>query len=221
MSDQRWSAVEQYLVQALTISDPVLDAALADALAGGLPAIEIAPTAGKLLQLLARLCGSRKILEIGTLGGYSTIWLGRVLPPGGRLITLEADEQHAVIARANIARAGLGEIVDIRLGLALDTLPKIQSEGLAPFDFFFIDADKSNNPDYFQWALKLSRPGSVIVIDNVVRDGKILDKTSSDKDIQGVRRLFQVAASETRVSVTAIQTVGSKGWDGFLLALVE
>jgi predicted O-methyltransferase YrrM len=220
MSDDRWSEVEQYLVEALAISDPVLNAALADNAAASLPAIDVAPNQGKLLQLLARLCGSRKILEIGTLGGYSTIWLGRALPARGLLVTLEADPRHAAIARANIARAGLSDVVDVRVGLALDTLPHMVQEGIGPFDFIFIDADKSNNPEYFQWALKLARSGSVIVVDNVVRKGAVLNENSEDRDIQGVRRLFQVAVSEARVSVTALQTVGSKGWDGFLVALV-
>jgi predicted O-methyltransferase YrrM len=221
MPDDGWSAVERYLVEALAVSDPVLDAALADNAAAGLPAIDVAPNAGKLLQLLARLCGSRKILEIGTLGGYSTIWLGRALPMGGLLVTLEADSRHAAIARSNIARALLSDIVNVREGLALDMLPQIEREGIGPFDFIFIDADKANNPGYFEWALKLSRRGSVIVIDNVVRKGAVLDESSEDPDIQGIRRLFQVVASEPRVSVTALQTVGSKGWDGFLVALVN
>lgn len=193
---------------------------LADNAAASLPAIDVAPNQGKLLQLLARLCGSRKILEIGTLGGYSTIWLGRALPAGGRLITLEADARHAAVARSNIARAELSDVVDLRMGLALDTLPQIEREAIGPFDFIFIDADKSNNPEYFKWALRLSRRGSVIVVDNVVRKGAVLDENSHDPDVQGARRLFQVAASETRVSVAAMQTVGSKGWDGFLVALV-
>lgn len=220
MSDDRWSEVEQYLVEALAISDPVLDAALADNASASLPAIDVAPNQGKLLQLLARLCGSRKILEIGTLGGYSTIWLGRALPAGGRLVTLEADARHAAVARSNVARAGLSDVVDVRVGLALDMLPQIEREAIGPFDFIFIDADKTNNPEYFQWALRLSRCGSVIVVDNVVRKGAVLDENSQDPDVQGARRLFQMAASEARVSVTAMQTVGTKGWDGFLVALV-
>ncbi|HEX4770203.1 MAG TPA: O-methyltransferase [Bryobacteraceae bacterium] len=220
MSDDRWGAVEEYLVKALAISDPILDAALADNTAAGLPAIDVAPNAGKLLQLFARLTGSRKILEIGTLGGYSTIWLGRALPVGGLLVTLEADPRHAAVAQSNIARALLSEVVEVRVGLALDTLPQLERDGIGPFDFIFIDADKANNPEYFQWALRLSRPGTVIVVDNVVRKGAVLDKDTQDRDLQGIRRLFQVAASEPRVTVTALQTVGSKGWDGFLVALV-
>ena len=171
MREKLWDAVESYFGETLVPSDPALDAALAASDAAGLPPISVAPSQGKLLQLLARLQGARRILEIGTLGGYSTIWLARALPPDGRLVTLESDPKHAKVAAANIARAGLADVVEIRLGRALDTLPKLAAEGLGPFDLIFIDADKPSNADYFAWALKLSRRGSLIVVDNVVRDG--------------------------------------------------
>jgi predicted O-methyltransferase YrrM len=180
----------------------------------------VAPNQGKLLQLLARMQGARSILEIGTLGGYSTIWLARALPPGGRLITLEADPKHAEVARANIARAGLDEMVELRLGRALDTLPALHRENRGPFDLIFIDADKPGYPDYFPWALKLSRRGSLIVADNVVRKGAVADANSVDPMVQGVRRFTELVAAEPRVSATAIQTVGSKGYDGLAIVLV-
>jgi predicted O-methyltransferase YrrM len=220
MSEARWLAVDRYITDLLVRPDPALDAALETAAAAGLPPINVAPNQGKLLWLLARVQGARQILEIGTLGGYSTIWLARALPAEGRLITLEADPQHAEIARANIARAGLADIVELRLGRALDTLPKLATEQRGPFDLTFIDADKENNPDYFAWALRLSRRGSLIVIDNVVRGGAVADAGSGDPDIVGVRRLNDLLAAEPRVSATAIQTVGSKGYDGFAIALV-
>jgi predicted O-methyltransferase YrrM len=220
MSQAQWDAVEKYLVQHLVPPDPALDAALKATAAGGLPAIEVAPNHGKLLHLLACIRGAKRILEIGTLGGYSTIWLARALPAGGKLITLELEPRNAEIARANIERAGLAGAVEIRVGRALDTLPKLETEGAGPFDFFFIDADKRSNPDYVRWALKLSRPGSVIVVDNVVRDGAVIDAASRDADVQGVRRLNELFASEPRLSATAIQTVGSKGYDGFAVAVV-
>jgi predicted O-methyltransferase YrrM len=180
----------------------------------------VAPNQGKLLALLAQIQGARSILEIGTLGGYSTIWLARALPAGGRLITLEADPRHADIARANIARAGLADVVELRLGLALETLPRLAAEGRGPFDLVFIDADKSNSAEYFAWALALSRRGSVIIADNVVRDGAVIDAASLDPSVQGVRRFTERLAAEKRVSATVIQTVGSKGYDGFAIALV-
>jgi predicted O-methyltransferase YrrM len=175
---------------------------------------------GKLLHLLARSIGARNVLEIGTLGGYSTIWLARALPDGGRLISLEADPRHAEVARANIARAGLDTRVEVRLGMALNLLPELAAEGGPPFDFVFIDADKPNNAAYFDWALKLSRPGSIIVVDNVVRDGDVIDAVSDSPTVQGVRRFLERLAVEPRVSATAIQTVGTKGYDGFAIALV-
>ncbi|MCC6613316.1 MAG: O-methyltransferase [Anaerolineae bacterium] len=216
----RWAAVDEYLAQHFIPPDDALEAALDASDRAGLPAINVAPNQGKLLMLLAQIHGSKSILEIGTLGGYSTIWLARALPPGGHLITLEADPTHAAVARANIARAGLAEVVDLRVGRALDTLPVIQREGHAPFDLIFIDADKPSNPDYFRWALKLSRVGTVIIIDNVVRKGLVIDDASDDPRVHGVRRLNEMIAAEPRVTATAIQTVGSKGYDGFAIALV-
>ncbi|WP_437802308.1 O-methyltransferase [Sorangium sp. So ce693] len=220
MSQEQWSAVDRYLTDTLVPSDAALDAALAASAAAGLPPINVAPNQGKLLHLLARIQGARTILEIGTLGGYSTIWLARALPAVGRLITLESEPKHAEVARANLDRAGLANIVELRLGRALDTLPKLAAEGRGPFDLIFIDADKPSNPDYFAWALKLSRRGSVIVIDNVVRKGAIIDPESADPNVQGVRRLNKLLATERRVSATAIQTVGSKGYDGLAIVLV-
>jgi len=221
MSQETWSAVDQYFSDQLVKSDAVLEAALAASAAAKLPAIHVSANQGKLLMLMARMCGARNILEIGTLGGYSTIWLARALPPGGKLITLEFEARHAEIARSNLARAGFSEIVDIRLGKAIETLPKLQAENRGPFDFIFVDADKPSNPDYFTWALKLSRPGSVIIIDNVVRSGAVVNAASTDASVQGVRRLTEMIGNEPRVSATAIQTVGSKGYDGFAMVLVN
>lgn len=220
MSQEQWTAVERYLTDLLVPAEPALDAALAASAAAGLPPINVPPNLGKLLHLLARTLGARTILEIGTLGGYSTIWLARALSAGGRLITLEADPTHAEVARANIARAGLADVVELRLGRAVETLPQLAAEGCGPFDLIFIDADKANNPTYFAWALKLSRRGSVIIVDNIVRSGTVVDATSTDPAVQGVRRLIELLAAEPRVSATAIQTVGSKGHDGFAIALV-
>jgi predicted O-methyltransferase YrrM len=219
-SDSQWSAVDDYLNAALLPPDPALEEALRANAAAGLPSIDVAPNQGKLLHLLARIQGARDILEIGTLGGYSTIWLARALPPEGRLVSLEAEPAHAVVARANLVRAGLADRVDVRVGAALDTLPRIAEEKRRPFDLVFIDADKPNNPNYLEWGLRLTRPGSVIVIDNVVRGGKVVDLASEDPRVQGTRRLFEMLAKEPRVSATAIQTVGSKGHDGFVLAYV-
>jgi predicted O-methyltransferase YrrM len=217
----RWVAVDRYFSEQLSLSDPALDAAMAANKSAELPAIDVAPNQGRLLQLLARMVGARRILEIGTLGGYSTIWLARALPVGGRLITLEFSPKHAEIAGANIARAGLSDLVEIRIGAALDTLPRLQNETTEPFDLIFIDADKPNNSEYVRWALKLSRPGTLIIIDNVVRDGAVIDSTSADKDVQGARHLFELLANDPRISSTAIQTVGVKGYDGFAIALVN
>src|SRR5918997_87150 len=220
MTEEVWTAVDRYFSDLLVSSDPALDEALAASAAAGLPAINVSPVQGKLLQLLARAIGARNVLEIGTLGGYSTIWLARALPDGGRLISLEADARHAEVARANIARAGLQAKVEIRLGMALDSLPGLAAERKEPFDFVFIDADKPNNAAYFEWALNLSRPGSIIVIDNVVRDGEVIDAESDSPTIRGVRHALERLAAEPRVSATAIQTVGTKGYDGFAIALV-
>jgi predicted O-methyltransferase YrrM len=221
MSQELWSAVDRYINHLLVPSDAALDAALAASVAAGLPEINVAPNQGKLLQLLARLQGARAILEIGTLGGYSTIWLARALPPGGRLITLESNPKHAEVARANISRAGLTKVVEVCLGPALETLPQLLHEGRGPFDFIFIDADKTGYPDYFAWALKLSRPGTLIVADNVVRKGALADPANEDPLVQGVRRFTELVAAEPRVNATAIQTVGSKGYDGLAIALVS
>ncbi len=220
MNQEQWTAVDRYVTDLLLPPDPVLDAALAAGVAAGLPAIAVSPPQGQLLQLLARMQGARNILEIGTLGGYSTIWLARALPAGGRLITLEIDARHAAVARENFFRAGLEGIVELRLGPAAATLPQLAEEKRGPFDFVFIDADKAGIPGYFQWALRLTRPGSVIVVDNVVRQGAVVDAASVDPAVQGVRRLNELLAAESRVSATTIQTVGSKGYDGFTLAYV-
>jgi predicted O-methyltransferase YrrM len=220
MSQETWSAVDDYLTATLVKPDAVLEATLRDSEAAGLPPISVSAPQGKLLHLLARVQGARNILEIGTLGGYSAIWLARALEPGGRLVTLEYDAKHADVARVNIARAGLAGSVDVRVGRALDTLPKIAAEGLGPFDLVFIDADKPSNPDYFQWALRLSRRGTIIIVDNVVRDGAVLDEKSADPTIVGTRRVLELMAGDPRVSATAIQTVGVKGWDGLAIAVV-
>lgn len=220
MTPELWTAVDRYLAELLAPADAALEAALAANRAADLPAIDVSPPQGKLLHLLARLQGAHKILEIGTLGGYSTIWLARALTAGGRVITLEADPVHAETARANITRAGLAAVVDVRLGPALETLPRLEAERCGPFDVTFIDADKPSTPDYFTWALKLSRRNSIIIVDNVVRDGAVIDGASSDPGVKGMRRFFEMLAAEPRVIATAIQTVGSKGYDGFAIALV-
>jgi predicted O-methyltransferase YrrM len=212
VSGQRWAEVDRYLAGLLVPSDAALEAALA----AGVPAHEVSPPQGKLLELLARISGARSILELGTLAGYSSIWLARALPPGGRLTTLEVDAGRAALARANIERAGLGAVVEVLVGPALETLPTLEG----PFDLVFIDADKANNAEYLAWAIRLSRPGTVIVADNVVRAGTVADAESDDPSVVGVRRFYERLAAEPRLSATAIQTVGSKGWDGFALAVV-
>jgi len=216
--DATWDAVDRFIADQLLENDPVLQAALEASEAAGLPAINVAANQGKLLMLLAQVTAARRILEIGTLGGYSTIWLARGLSPGGRLITLEANPDYAKVARANIARAGLGEMVELRVGNAIDTLPALAAEG--PFDLIFIDADKEGTPGYFQWAVKLARQGALIVVDNVVREGAILDTSGKDSSVQGMRRFFELAATDPRVSGTALQTVGAKGHDGLAILLV-
>ena len=222
MTNKRnWSEVDSYFARTLIGSDPALEAALAANATAGLPSIDVSAPQGKLIHLLARMSGARKALEIGTLGGYSTIWLARALPDDGRLITLEVSARHADIARRNVARAGLESKVEIRTGAALMTLPKLVAEGLGPFDFVFIDADKTNNAAYLEWAMRLSRSGATIVVDNVVREGGIVETASRDPDVVGVRRMFELMAREPRLSATAIQTVGAKGWDGFALAVVS
>ena len=220
MTKELWTDVDRYLTAHLVPPDAALDAALATSAAAGLPEIAVSPNHGKLLHLLAKVQGARKILEIGTLGGYSTIWLARALAPGGHLITLESDPRHADVARANLGNAGLGRIVQVRVGAALDTLPHLVAEGRGPFDLIFIDADKVNTPSYFTWALRLSRPGSLIVVDNVVRDGAVADASSTDQAVQGMRQFFELVRSEPRVEATAVQTVGIKGYDGLALLRV-
>ncbi|MFO1512601.1 MAG: O-methyltransferase [Verrucomicrobiota bacterium] len=220
MSQEQWTAVDRYLSDTLLSPDPSLDAALQASTDAGLPAISVTSNQGKLLHLLALAQGARNILEIGTLGGYSTIWLARALPAGGRLVTLEFEPKHAEVARANLARAGVADRVELRIGAALETLPHLVAERRGPFDFIFIDADKENYPGYWEWALKLSRRGTVIIADNVVRNGAVIDPASSDPRVQAVRRLHELISVEPRVSATAIQTVGSKGYDGFTLAVV-
>ena len=217
-TDALWTEIDGYIADNLVPGDAALEAALAASEQAGLPAINVAANQGKLLMLLARAMGARKILEIGTLGGYSTIWLARGLPPDGRLITLEANEDYAELARANIARAGLAEMVEIRVGRAQDTLPRLAAQ--APFDLIFIDADKPGTPGYFQWAVKLARQGALIIVDNVVREGAILDTSGEDSSVQGMRRFFELAATDPRVNATAIQTVGAKGHDGLAVLLV-
>ncbi|MFC8688459.1 O-methyltransferase [Brevibacillus porteri] len=220
MNREQWTAVDHYFTDKLLEADSVLDTVLQENAAAGLPAIDVAPNQGKFLHLLARIQGARSILEIGTLGGYSTIWLARALPADGRLITLEYDPKHAEVAQSNITRAGLDQIVEVKVGLALDSLIQLHKENQGPFDFIFIDADKKGNPDYFQWALKLSRKGTVIITDNVVRSGQVVDETSTDPNIVGVRQFTDMVAEEQRVSGTVVQTVGSKGYDGFAIMLV-
>jgi predicted O-methyltransferase YrrM len=220
MTRDRWAEVDGYISDVLIPPNEALTAALAANAAGGLPAIDVAPNQGKLLELLARMHGSQNILELGTLGGYSTIWLAGALPPGGRLVTLEFDPHHAEVARSNIARAGFSDVVEQRVGPALETLPQLANEGYGPFDFIFIDADKENYPNYLPWAVALSRPGTVILADNVVRAGGLADGSSTDERVRAVRLLHELVAAEPRLTATTIQTVGTKGYDGFAIALV-
>jgi predicted O-methyltransferase YrrM len=218
MSEPDFGAVDEYIAELLVEDDPALKAALAASEAAGFPRINVAPNQGKLLMLLAQAIGARKILEIGTLAGYSTIWLARALPPGAHLVTLEANPSYAKVAYANIARAGLSSVVEIRVGRAVDTLPGLAEKG--PFDLIFIDADKPGTPNYFQWAVRQARRGSLIIVDNVVREGEIIEASSEDPNVQGMRRFFELASTDPRVSGTAIQTVGSKGHDGLAILLV-
>ena len=216
--DTLWDEVDRYVAAHLHPSDPALDEAIRASDAAGLPPIQVAPNQGRLLHMIARTQGARRILEIGTLGGYSTIWLARGLQPGGRLISLELDPRCATVARANLHRAGLADRVEIRIGRALDTLPGLAAD--APFDLIFIDADKPSTPGYYEWAIKLSRPGSLIVVDNVVREGAILDDDSDDPHVRGIRRFYELAAADNRVSGTVLQTVGGKGHDGIAILTV-
>jgi predicted O-methyltransferase YrrM len=220
MAQEKWTAVDEYVSGLLAPHDDALDAVLKASAEAGLPAIQVSPPQGKLLHLLARMQGARTVLEFGTLGGYSTIWLGRALPADGRLITLEASPEYAEVARGSIELAGLKDVVDLRVGPALDTLPLLEAEGVGPFDLTFIDADKVNTPNYFAWALAHSRPGGLIVADNVVRGGALADADSDDPTIQAQRRFHEMLATEPRISATTIQTVGIKGHDGFTVALV-
>lgn len=219
MSQDLWTAIDEYITEQIVHEDDALRAASEATVAAGLPQIAVAPNQGKLLCLLARLVGARNILEIGTLAGYSTIWLARGMADGGRIVTLEADEKHAAVARENFRRADLDGVVDLRVGKALDTLPGVPAQ--PPFDLVFIDADKPNIPGYFTWALRLTRRGGLIIVDNVVREGAVIDATSEDAAVKGVRRLNEMLASEKRVSATTIQTVGVKGYDGLTIALVN
>jgi predicted O-methyltransferase YrrM len=220
-SDELWTAVDDYLIKKLIEPDAALEAALEASETADLPPIQVTPLQGKMLHLFALMVGARRILEIGTLGGYSTIWMARALPPEGRLVTLEFSPKHAAVARANFTRAGVSDRVDLREGAALDTLPKLAEEGAGPFDLVFIDADKENNVSYLEWALRLAHPGTIIVTDNVVRGGKVIDANCDEPMVQGTRRFFDAVSVEPRVSATAIQTVGGKTYDGFALLRVS
>ncbi|MGX7872689.1 O-methyltransferase [Mesorhizobium sp. ORM6] len=221
MSKRTWAAVDDYIVDTLFAADPTLDAVLASNHEQGLPAIDVSPAQGKLLSLLARIQGAKKILEIGTLGGYSTIWLARALPADGKVVTLEIDPHHAKVARSNFERAGVSARVDLRVGPALQSLAALSAEDAGPFDLIFIDADKPNNPHYLSWAMRLSRPGTVIICDNVIRDGAVLDGDGHDANVVGARAAFSFIGGDKRLNGTAIQTVGAKGYDGFAIAIVE
>lgn len=221
MSKKTWAAVDDYIVDALFEADPVLNAVLAANHDQGLPAIDVSPAQGKLLSLLARMQGAKKILEIGTLGGYSTIWMARALPVGGKIVTLELDPHHAKVARSNFERAGVSERVELRVGPALQSLAALNAENAGPFDVIFIDADKPNNPHYLSWAMRLSRPGTVIICDNVIRDGAVLDEDGQDANVEGARAAFSFIGGDKRLQATAIQTVGAKGYDGFAIAIVD
>jgi len=220
MSQDLWTAVDNYLTTTLLPADAVLDAALTANAAAGLPSIDVAPSQGKFLQILAQLTHARRILEVGTLGGYSTIWLARALPPDGRLITVEFDPHHAEVAAANIARAGLAPLVEIRVGPAMETLALLVTAGTAPFDLIFLDADKPNQPHYLDFALQLARPGTLIIGDNVIRDGAVIEPNHPDPRVQSTRTFLERLAAHPRLAATALQTVGSKGYDGFAMAIV-
>ncbi len=221
MAQALFEAVDRYICEHLLPADASLDNALQKSTAAGLPAINVAPNQGKLLYVLARAMGAKNILEIGTLAGYSTIWLARALAPGGRITTLEVDPKHAAVARENFASADVANLVDVRVGAALETLPRLEAEGAGPFCLTFIDADKANIPSYFEWAMKLSRSGSLIIVDNVVREGALVDEHATDPNVVGVRRLHELIQNEPRVSATTLQTVGSKGHDGITFAIVN
>jgi predicted O-methyltransferase YrrM len=220
MNQDQWTAVDRYITDKLIVSDAALETAVTANAAAGLPAIDVSPAQGKLLHLLALTKGARRILEIGTLGGYSTIWLARALPAGGRLVTLEVEPKHAAVAQVNLDRAGLSGLVEIRVGSAADSLARLVKEDAAPFDLIFIDADKKNIPSYLGWSLQLAKRGTLILIDNVVRDGAIIDPANTEPDVEGVRSMFTMMGTEPRLSATTVQTVGVKGYDGFALAVV-
>jgi predicted O-methyltransferase YrrM len=220
MNQETWNAVDQYTTNLFSLNDAVLTAALRDSHAAGLPPINVAPNQGRFLQLLAQNCNARSILEIGTLGGYSTIWLARALPRGGRLVTLEYEPLHVQVAQKNLDRAGVSDLVEVRQGKAVDSLAELVKEGCRPFDFIFIDADKESYDEYLKWSLKLSRPGTMIISDNVVRNGAVADSENIDPRVQGVRRFNELVAADPRLSATIVQTVGSKGYDGFTMAMV-
>jgi predicted O-methyltransferase YrrM len=219
--EPRWDEVDAYLTEMFVPRDDAFAAALADSDAAGLPAIQVSPPQGRLLELLVRALQARAILEIGTLGGYSTLWLARGLAPGGRIVTLEVDPKHAEVAKRNFERAGRSGAIELRLGPALETLPRLVEERAGPFDLVFVDADKPSLPDYFAWSLRLARPGTMIVVDNVVREGDVVDPKSPDAAVQGVRRMNERIAAEPRVSATTLQTVGGKGYDGLAFVLVD
>jgi predicted O-methyltransferase YrrM len=221
MSEEQWAAVDRYLEDRLIGDNEALNAALAASTAAGLPNIAVSASQGKLLNILAASVRAKRILEIGTLGGYSAIWMARALPAGGKLISLEAEPRHAEVARENLRAAGLGDKVDIWIGDAMELLPKVAAAGVGPFDFAFIDADKEHIPEHFDWAVKMARPGSLIVVDNIVRRGRLIDADTRDPDVLGVRRLHDNLANDDRVTAVSIQTVGAKGYDGFTLALVR
>lgn len=221
MSSKTWAAVDDYIVSSLFEADPVLDAVLRANRDQGLPAIDVSPAQGKLLSLLVRIRGAKTVLEVGTLGGYSTIWMARGLPADGKVVTLELDPHHARVARSNFERAGVSGKVDLRVGPALQSIAALVDENAGPFDLIFIDADKPNNPNYLDWAMKLSRSGTIIVCDNVIRDGAVVKKNSGDVNVEGARAAFSFIGGEKRLDGTAIQTVGAKGYDGFAIAIVE
>jgi predicted O-methyltransferase YrrM len=221
MSSKTWTSVDDYIVSALFEADPMLDAVLKANRDQGLPAIDVSAAQGKLLSLLVRIRGAKTVLEVGTLGGYSTIWMARGLPADGKVVTLELDPHHAEVARSNFERVGVSDKVDLRVGPALQSLAALGSENAGPFDLIFIDADKPNNPNYLDWAMKLARPGTVIVCDNVIRDGAVVKQNSGDANVEGARAAFSFIGGEKRLDGTAIQTVGAKGYDGFAIAIVE
>ncbi|TPJ11559.1 O-methyltransferase [Mesorhizobium sp. B2-7-3] len=221
MNTKTWTAVDDYIVSSLFEADPVLDAVLAANRRQGLPAIDVSAAQGKLLSLLVRISSAKKVLEIGTLGGYSTIWMARGLPADGKVVTLELDPHHAKVARSNFERAGVADRVELRVGSALQSLTELGGENAGPFDLIFIDADKPNNPNYLAWALRLSRSGTVIVCDNVIRGGAVLDEDGRDANVEGARAAFSFIGGDKRLDGTAIQTVGAKGYDGFAIAIVD